>query len=83
MKVINMINLKKYEISDEEFEDMGFKDIVVPNPINFGLEEDIDELEGASSMYPFFAMDIESDGDSGFFDSSSFDSEDYGSDILD
>ena len=78
-----MINLKKYEISEEEFEDMGFKDIVVPNPIDFGLEEDIEELDGAGTMYPFFAMDVESEGDPGFFDSSSFDSEDYGSDILD
>ena len=78
-----MNSLKEYEISDEEFEDMGFKDIVVPNPINFGLEEDIEELNGAGTMYPFFAMDVESVGDSGFFDNSSFDSEDFGNDILD
>ena len=72
-----MIDLKEYEISNEEFEDMGFKDIVVPNTINFGLKEDTKELDRISPMYPFFAIDVESEGDSGFYESSSFDPEDY------
>lgn len=79
------MNLNEYKISDEDFEDLGFKDIKIPNPKDFGLEEDLKELEGVSNFegYPFFAMDIESDGTPGFFDSSSYDSEDYDVDILD
>ena len=58
------MNLNEYKISDEDFEDLGFKDIKIPNPKDFGLEEDLKELEGVSNFegYPFFAMDIESDG---------------------
>ena len=77
------INENDYIVSEDELEEMGFKDIVVPNPVNFGLEEDIKELDRISPMYPFFAMDIESEGDPGFYESSSFDPEDPGSDILD
>tara|TARA_B100001063_G_C16439906_1_gene393072 strand:+ start:355 stop:594 length:240 start_codon:yes stop_codon:yes gene_type:complete len=79
------MNIDEYKISNEEFEDMGFKDIKVPDPKDFGLKEDLKELEGVSNFegYPFFAMDIESDGTPGFFDSSSYDVEDYGDDILD
>ena len=54
------MNIDEYKISNEEFEDMGFKDIKVPDPKDFGLKEDLKELEGVSNFegYPFFAMDI-------------------------
>ena len=86
-----MINLKEYEISNEEFEDLGFKDIVVPKIKNFDINDYYNnkELEGMDELvaddYPFFIsgfMELKSNS-FGFEDSSSFDPEDYGSDILD
>ena len=85
------MKFKEYEISEEEFEDMGFKDIEVPKIKNFDINDYYNnkELEGMDELvaddYPFFTggfMELKSNS-FGFEDSSSFDSEDYSSDILD
>ena len=85
------MKFKEYEISDEEFEDMGFKDIEVPKIKNFDINDYYNnkELEGMDELvgddYPFFTggfMELKSNS-FGVEDSSSFDSEDYSSDILD
>ena len=69
-------------LTDDELVEMGLGEIIkVPDPKNFGLKEDTVELEGVSDFdnYPFFSMDMESDGTPGFYESSSFDPEDYDS----
>jgi len=73
------ININDFIISKDELEDLGLdKDIKIPN-----IKDDIDALTGASDMEEYISIDSEDNNFvPGFEDSSSFDSEDYGFDIL-
>ena len=73
------ININDFIISKDELEDLGLdKDIKIPN-----IKDDIDALTGASDMEEYISLDSEDNNFvPGFEDSSSFDSEDYGFDIL-
>ena len=73
------ININDFVVSDEDLKDLGLdKDIVIPS-----IKDDIDALTGASDMEEYISLDSEDNNFvPGFEDSSSFDSEDYGFDIL-
>ncbi len=73
------ININDFIISKDELEDLGLdKDIKIPN-----IKDDINALTGASDMEEYISLDSEDNNFvPGFEDSSSFDSEDYGFDIL-
>mgnify|MGYP001224959581 FL=1 len=73
------ININDFVVSDEDLKDLGLdKDIVIPS-----IKDDIDALNGASDFEEYVSLDSEDNNFvSGFEDSSSFDVEDYGFDIL-
>ena len=73
------ININDFVISNDELKDLGLdKDIFIPS-----IKDDIDALTGASDMEEYISLDSEDNNFvPGFEDSSSFDSEDYGFDIL-
>jgi|TARA_Y100000356_G_scaffold127534_1_gene126524 hypothetical protein len=86
------MNLNEYKISDEDFEDLGFKDIEVPKIQDFDIKDyyNRDELKDMpelyQDLYPFFDPGYSQSLQSnryGFEDSSSYDSEDYYENILD
>ncbi len=76
---MNNININDFVVSDEDLKDLGLdNDIVIPS-----IKDDIDALTGASDMEEYISLDSEDNNFvPGFEDSSSFDSEDYGFDIL-
>jgi len=86
------MNINEYKISDEEFSNLGFKDIEVPKIQDFDIKDYYNrkELENMpelyQDLYPFFdpgySQELMSDC-FGFEDSSSYDSEDYHENILD
>ena len=73
------ININDFVISNDELKDLGLdKDIFIPS-----IKDDIDALSGASDMEEYISLDSEDNNFvPGFEDSSSFDVEDYGLDIL-
>ncbi len=73
------ININDFVVSDDELKDLGLdKDIFIPS-----IKDDVDALTGASDMEEYISLDSEDNNFvPGFEDSSSFDSEDYGFDIL-
>ena len=77
---MNNININDFVVSDEDLKDLGLdNDIIIPS-----IKDDIDALNGASDFEEYISLDTEDNNFvPGFEDSSSFDSEDYGSDILD
>ena len=76
---MNNININDFVVSDEDLKDLGLdNDIVIPS-----IKDDIDALNGASDFEEYLSLDSEANNFvPGFEDSSSFDSEDYGFDIL-
>ena len=76
---MNNININDFVVSDEDLKDLGLdNDIVIPS-----IKDDIDALNGASDFEEYLSLDSEDNNYvPGFEDSSSFDSEDYGFDIL-
>jgi hypothetical protein len=76
---MNNININDFVVSDEDLKDLGLdNDIVIPS-----IKDDIDALNGASDFEEYISLDSEDNNFvSGFEDSSSFDVEDYGFDIL-
>ena len=76
---MNNININDFVVSDEDLKDLGLdNDIVIPS-----IKDDIDALNGASDCEEYISLDSEDNNFvPGFEDSSSFDSEDYGFDIL-
>ena len=76
---MNNININDFVVSDEDLKDLGLdNDIVIPS-----IKDDIDALNGASDFEEYISLDTEDNNFvPGFEDSSSFDSEDYGFDIL-
>ena len=74
------INIKDFIVSNDELKDLGLdKNIVIPS-----IKDDVDALKGVSDMEEYISLDSEDNNfGPGFEDSSSFDSEDYGFDILD
>ena len=77
---MNNININDFVVSDEDLKDLGLdNDIIIPS-----IKDDIDALNGASDFEEYISLDTEDNNFvPGFEDSSSFDSEDYGFDILD
>jgi len=73
------ININDFVVSDEDLKDLGLdNDIVIPS-----IKDDIDALNGASDFEEYVSLDSEDNNFvPGFEDSSSFDVEDYGFDIL-
>jgi len=73
------ININDFVVSDEDLKDLGLdNDIVIPS-----IKDDIDALNGASDFEEYISLDSEDNNFvPGFEDSSSFDVEDYGFDIL-
>ena len=73
------ININDFVVSNEDLKDLGLdNDIVIPS-----IKDDIDALNGASDFEEYVSLDSEDNNFvSGFEDSSSFDVEDYGFDIL-
>ena len=73
------ININDFVVSDEDLKDFGLdNDIVIPS-----IKDDIDALNGASDFEEYISLDSEDNNFvPGFEDSSSFDVEDYGFDIL-
>jgi len=73
------ININDFVVSDEDLKDLGLdNDIVIPS-----IKDDIDALNGASDFEEYVSLDSENNNFvPGFEDSSSFDVEDYGFDIL-
>ena len=73
------ININDFVVSDEDLKDLGLdNDIVIPS-----IKDDIDALNGASDFEEYLSLDSEDNNFvPGFEDSSSFDVEDYGFDIL-
>ena len=76
---MNNININDFVVSDEDLKDLGLdNDIIIPS-----IKDDIAALTGASDMEEYISLDSEDNNFvPGFEDSSSFDSEDYGFDIL-
>ena len=76
---MNNININDFVVSDEDLKDFGLdNDIVIPS-----IKDDIDALNGASDFEEYISLDSEDNNFvPGFEDSSSFDVEDYGFDIL-
>ena len=76
---MNNININDFVVSDEDLKDLGLdNDIVIPS-----IKDDIDALNGASDFEEYISLDSEDNNFVPCFeDSSSFDSEDYGFDIL-
>ena len=76
---MNNININDFVVSDEDLKDLGLdNDIVIPS-----IKDDIDALNGASDFEEYVSLDSEDNNFvPGFEDSSSFDDEDYGFDIL-
>tara|TARA_Y100000996_G_C22090474_1_gene465522 strand:- start:145 stop:378 length:234 start_codon:yes stop_codon:yes gene_type:complete len=76
---MNNININDFVVSDEDLKDLGLdNDIIIPS-----IKDDIDALNGASDFEEYISLDTEDNNFvPGFEDSSSFDSEDYGFDIL-
>ena len=76
---MNNININDFVVSDEDLKDLGLdNDIVIPS-----IKDDIDALNGASDFEEYISLDSEDNNFvPGFEDSSSFDIEDYGFDIL-
>ena len=76
---MNNININDFVVSDEDLKDLGLdNDIVIPS-----IKDDIDALNGASDFEEYLSLDSEDNNFvPGFEDSSSFDVEDYGFDIL-
>jgi len=76
---MNNININDFVVSDEDLKDFGLdNDIIIPS-----IKDDIDALNGASDFEEYVSLDSEDNNFvSGFEDSSSFDVEDYGFDIL-
>ena len=73
------ININDFVVSDEDLKDLGLdNNIVIPS-----IKDDIDALNGASDFEEYVSLDSEDNNFvPGFEDSSSFDVEDYGFDIL-
>jgi len=73
------ININDFVVSDEDLKDLGLdNDIIIPS-----IKDDIDALNGASDFEEYISLDSEDNNFvPGFEDSSSFDVEDYGFDIL-
>jgi len=73
------ININDFVVSNEDLKDLGLdNDIVIPS-----IKDDIDALNGASDFEEYVSLDSEDNNFvPGFEDSSSFDVEDYGFDIL-
>ena len=73
------ININDFVVSNEDLKDLGLdNDIVIPS-----IKDDIDALNGASDFEEYISLDSEDNNFvPGFEDSSSFDVEDYGFDIL-
>ena len=76
---MNNININDFVVSDEDLKDLGLdNNIVIPS-----IKDDIDALNGASDFEEYVSLDSEDNNFvPGFEDSSSFDVEDYGFDIL-
>ena len=76
---MNNININDFVVSDEDLKDFGLdNDIIIPS-----IKDDIDALNGASDFEEYVSLDSEDNNFvPGFEDSSSFDVEDYGFDIL-
>ena len=76
---MNNININDFVVSDEDLKDLGLdNDIIIPS-----IKDDIDALNGASDFEEYISLDSEDNNFvPGFEDSSSFDVEDYGFDIL-
>ena len=76
---MNNININDFVVSNEDLKDLGLdNDIVIPS-----IKDDIDALNGASDFEEYISLDSEDNNFvPGFEDSSSFDVEDYGFDIL-
>ena len=76
---MNNININDFVVSDEDLKDLGLdNDIIIPS-----IKDDIDALNGASDFEEYVSLDSEDNNFvPGFEDSSSFDVEDYGFDIL-
>ena len=73
------VNINDFIVSDNELKDLGLdNDIVIPS-----IKDDIDALNGASDFEEYVSLDSEDNNFvPGFEDSSSYDAEDYGLDIL-
>ena len=73
------MNLNEYIVEENELKELGLdNDIVIPS-----IKDDIDALNGASDFEEYISLDSEDNNFvPGFEDSSSFDVEDYGFDIL-
>ena len=76
---MNNININDFVVSDKDLKDLGLdNNIVIPS-----IKDDIDALNGASDFEEYVSLDSEDNNFvPGFEDSSSFDVEDYGFDIL-
>ena len=74
-----MININEYIVEENELEELGLdKEIKIPS-----IKDDVLALNGASDFEEYISLDSEDNNFvPGFEDSSSFDSEDYGFDIL-
>ena len=74
-----MINVNEYIVEENELKELGLdKEIKIPS-----IKDDVLALNGASDFEEYISLDSEDNNFvPGFEDSSSFDSEDYGFDIL-
>ena len=74
-----MININEYIVEENELKELGLdKEIKIPS-----IKDDVLALEGVSDFEEYISLDSEDNNFvSGFEDSSSFDVEDYGFDIL-
>ena len=74
-----MININEYIVEENELKELGLdKEIKIPS-----IKDDVLALEGVSDFEEYISLDSEDNNFvPGFEDSSSFDSEDYGFDIL-
>ena len=74
-----MININEYIIEENELKELGLdKEIKIPS-----IKDDVLALEGVSDFEEYISLDSEDNNFvPGFEDSSSFDAEDYGFDIL-
>ena len=74
-----MININEYIIEENELKELGLdKEIKIPS-----IKDDVLALNGESDFEEYISLDSEDNNFvPGFEDSSSFDAEDYGFDIL-
>ena len=74
-----MININEYIVEENELKELGLdKEIKIPS-----IKDDVLALEGVSDFEEYISLDSENNNFvPGFEDSSSFDVEDYGFDIL-